>query len=157
MFCMKHEILQVSLNVNQARVDRGVRIGQPPSVENSTVFKQHNSNLNAISYPVAIIFVYLLIESWQETKDSLKNEYFYCDFVIKCENSLLEHCIVCKQSGGKDLIKDVHFYVQSESQNHMEIVQSYLNRVLQCNICQETFEYTTLFEMHKMFSHQGKG
>ena len=40
---------------------------------------------------------------------------------------------------------------KKEKLNHEKKTKDYLN------ICQETFEYTTLFEMHKMFSHQGKG
>ena len=105
----------------------------------------------------------------KKTKDStsqtcelvnfIKYECFYCSFVIKSENSLSEHWTVCKQSGGKGLMKNVN--MKHENLNKMETFQSYLlqnqaseNSVMRCNIGQETFYFTTVFEMHKMFSHK---
>ena len=94
----------------------------------------------------------------------LEYECFYCGFLIESENSLLEHRVVCKPPGDKDFIKNVKINVKSENRNQMELPQSYLlqiqahnGRPYQCDICQESFDYTTMFEMHKMFSHQGHG
>ena len=107
----------------------------------------------------------------KKTKDSISQtcepvnfieyECFYCNFVIKSENSLSEHWTVCKQSGGKGMMKNVNRKL--ENLNKMETFQSCFlqnqtneDSVMQCNICQETFYFTTVFEMHKIFSHKEK-
>ena len=111
----------------------------------------------------------LLLQSDQKkTKDiynqtSATNEYFseypcfYCGFAIKSRSCLTEHSALCEELAFRDR---VNILGTSESENRMDVIQSCLlqlqersNRILQCNICQETFKFNTLFEMHKMFSH----
>ena len=76
-----------------------------------------------------------------------KYQCLYCEFWIKSVKSLSEHRTVCKNVGGRDLVKNVNLNVKSKKQNPMDMVQSCLlqlqardSRVLHCNICHESCE-----------------
>ena len=83
---------------------------------------------------------------------------FYCGFLVKSRTSLLEHSTSCGKLVRKPLVTNAVPVVKNEDQmnvfkSYLQHLQTITSRKFQCMICQETFEFDTLLEMHKMFTH----
>ena len=86
---------------------------------------------------------------------------FYCGYIIWTNESLQKHISECHETG-EVIIKKIENCRDPKELNMNEALESYLShiqtitaRVLKCDICQETFEYETLFGLHKIFTHPG--
>ena len=96
----------------------------------------------------------------EERSESVFSEYpcFYCGYKIRTKESLQRHLYQCHETG---LVitncEDPEAPGMNDAmESYLSHLQTITDRVLKCDICQQTFEYETLFGMHMIFSHPGR-